>query len=125
MTVSSLSPHEPSRAAQIKDLAGFSMRSRREGDVHTISLIGEMGLASTGAVERLLLDIEASDACVIYVDLSALTFVDSTAIRMLMCAHARSRNDGNRLTLRRPPDSVLRVLRICGVDELLPFADGR
>jgi len=67
MTVSSLSPHEPSRAAQIKDLAGFSMRSRREGDVHTISLIGEMGLASTGAVERLLLDIEASDACVIYV----------------------------------------------------------
>jgi len=41
---------------------------------------------------------------------------------MLMCAHARSRNDGNRLTLRRPPDSVL---RICGVDELLPFADGR
>jgi len=125
MTVSSLSPHEPSRPAQIKNLAGFSMRSHREGDVHTISLIGEMDLASTGAVEQLLLDIEASDACVIYVDLSALTFVDSTAIRMLMCAHARSRNDGNRLTLRRPPDSVLRVLRICGVDELLPFADGR
>ena len=67
------------------------MRSRREGDVHTISLIGEMGLASTGAVERLLLDIEASDACVIYVDLSALTFVDSTAIRC-SCAlmHARA-----------------------------------
>ncbi len=84
------------------------MSSRREGDVHSINVIGEMDLATTDDVEQLLLDVEASDACVIFVDLSSVTFMDSTAIR---CAHARSRDNGSRLALRRPPDSVRRVLR--------------
>jgi len=125
MTVPSLPSQESSRAAHIKRLGEFSMSSRREGDVHTINVIGEMDLASTGDVEQQLLDVEASDACVIFVDLSAVTFIDSTAIKMLVCSHARSRDNGNRLALRRPPDSVRRVLRIYGVDGLLPFADCR
>ena len=123
MTVTSLPSQEPSRAALIKRLGAFSMRSQREGDVHTINVIGEMDVASTGDVEQLLIDVEASDACVIFVDLSTVTFMDSTAIKMLVCAHGRSRDNGNRLALRRPPDSVRRVLDICGVDGLLPFTD--
>jgi len=121
MTVTSLPSQEPSRAALIKKLGAFSMRSQREGDVHTINVIGEMDLASTGDVEQLLIDVEASDACVIFVDLSAVTFMDSSAIRMFVCAYARSRANGNRLALRRPPDSVRRVHGICGVDGLLPL----
>jgi hypothetical protein len=42
---------------------------------------------------------------------------------MLVMADARSRADGHRLRLRRPSATVLRVLRIAGVDERLPFAD--
>lgn len=49
--------------------------------------------------------------------------MDSTAIRMLVMADAHSRADSRRLSLRRPPDSVLRVLQVAGVVDGLPFAD--
>lgn len=99
----------------------FRVRSRRDGDRHTISLAGELDLASAGDVERELLSAEAGDACSILIDLRAVTFIDSSAIRLLVLANARSRADSDRLVLRSPSDCVLRALRICGVDELLAF----
>ncbi len=114
---------EGSRAEQISKLGDLSMRSRREGDVHTIMLAGEIDVANAAHVERELLRVEASDARLIVLDLSELSFIDSTGIRMLLIADARSRSDSCRLTLRRPPRQVLRVLQIAGVDERLPFAD--
>jgi anti-anti-sigma factor len=59
----------------------------------------------------------------ILLDLSELQFMDSTGIRLLIAADARSRADSDRLRLTRPPAKVFRVLCIAGVDEILPFAD--
>lgn len=76
----------------------LTMRSEREGDVHTIALFGEL-------------------------DLSGLTFMDSTGVRLLVNANTRARTDDCRLTLVRGPAAVQRVMELSGVDELLPFAD--
>jgi anti-anti-sigma factor len=111
------------RAEQFVDLGTLSMRSQRDGDTHTIGVGGEVDIASAGDLEQELLRVEATDARAIVLDLSALSFIDSTGIRMLVMADARSRADGHRLRLRRPSATVLRVLRIAGVDERLPFAD--
>ncbi len=112
-----------SRAEQIVKLGQLAMRSQREGDTHTISLIGEMDLTNAGGVEQELLRVQASDARMIVLDLSGLTFMDSTGIRLLVLAEARSRGDSDRLMLKRPPDHVHRVLCIAGIADLLPFAD--
>jgi stage II sporulation protein AA (anti-sigma F factor antagonist) len=114
---------EQSRAEHIIRLGQLSVRSRRADDVHTIALAGEMDLANAADVERELLRTEATNATKIVIDLSELTFMDSTGIRLLITAHARSRADGDRLVLIRPPARVYRVLCIAGVDGLLPFAD--
>lgn len=114
---------QQARAEQIAKLGRLSMRSQRDGEIHTISLRGELDLANAGDVEQELIGVEDSDARVILLDLSGLTFIDSTGIRLLVLADARSRGDGKRLVLRRPPEGIRRVLRITGVDELLPFAD--
>ncbi|MEA2194497.1 MAG: anti-sigma factor antagonist [Solirubrobacteraceae bacterium] len=82
-----------------------------------------MDLSNAGEVERELLNAEATDARTILVDLSGLGFMDSTGIRLLIAADARSRADGDRLRLTRPPAQVLRVLCIAGIDALLPFSD--
>ena len=112
------------RAEQIdRSSASLAMRSQRDGDVHTIALDGEIDIATAEHVEHELLRAEASDAAAIVLDLTRLTFIDSTGIRMLVMAEARTRADGRRLTLRRPPDSVMRVLHIAGVVQRLPFAD--
>jgi stage II sporulation protein AA (anti-sigma F factor antagonist) len=114
---------EQSRAGHITKLGQLSVRSSREDDVHTIALAGEMDLANAADVERELVRAEATNPARLVIDLSELTFMDSTGIRLLITAHARSRTDGDRLVLIRPPARVLRVLTIAGVDELLPFAD--
>ncbi len=101
----------------------MSVRSERDGDVHTITLTGEMDLSNAGEVEHELLHAEATDVGAIVIDLSGLTFMDSTGIRLLIAADARSRADSCRLSLTRPPAQVLRVLCIAGIDELLPFSD--
>ena len=114
---------DPSRAEQLIELGVLTLRSAREGDVHTISLSGELDLATADDVQRELERVEASDAGAIVLDLSGLMFMDSTGVRLLLTAQARSRADANRLTLLRGGPAVQRVLELSGVDALLPFAD--
>jgi anti-sigma B factor antagonist len=110
------------RAEQAVMLGRLSMRSQREGDLHTLELAGEMDLANAAEVERELLRVDRGDAGAILVDLCGLRFIDSTGIRVLVRAGARSRADGGRLVLQRAPRPVLRVLRMAGVADLLPLA---
>ena len=78
------------------------------------------GVANASDVEQELVRVEATDASSIVLYLSGLSFMDTTGIRLPICADARSRNDGNRLALRRPPPPEHRVLRIAGIDDRLP-----
>jgi stage II sporulation protein AA (anti-sigma F factor antagonist) len=110
-------------ARHVVELGLLTMSSERDGDDHTICLFGELDLASADVVEQELERVEAGDARSIVVDLSGLTFMDSTGLRLLLSAHARSRGQADRLALRRGPASVQRVVELSGVDDLLPFAD--
>lgn len=123
MTDDAVHGREPPRAAEVIDLGELTVRSTREGDVLGIALSGELDLATADGVDAELERAEASDAASIVLDLSGLTFMDSTGVRLLIQAHARSRAHGDRLTLRRGPAAVQRVMELSGVDVLLPFAD--
>ncbi len=114
---------EQSQAEHIIELGQLTVRSRRDGDVHTIALVGEMDLSNAGEVERELMHAETTDAATIRIDLSGLSFMDSTGIRLLIAADSRSRADSCRLLLTRPSAAVHRVLCIAGIDRLLPFED--
>ena len=114
---------EQSRAERIIELGHLTLRSRLQGGVYTIALTGEMDLSNAAEVERELLHAEDTDASTILIDLSGLQFMDSTGIRLLISADARSRSDSCRLRLTRPPAQVFRVLCIAGIDDLLPFSD--
>jgi anti-anti-sigma factor len=104
-------------------LGQLSMRSRREGDTHTVSVSGEMDVANAGGVEQELTRVEATDAPAIVLDLGGLTFIDSTGIRMLLMADTRSGSDSDRVILRSPSEAVLRVLHLAGLEDRLHFAD--
>lgn len=105
------------------DLGELTIRSVREGGVHTIALTGELDLATADEVDKELERVEATDAKSIVLDLSGLSFMDSTGVRLVVNAHTRSRADADRLTLRRGQAAVQRVMELSGVDVLLPFAD--
>lgn len=114
---------DQTRAERVTELGQLTVRAQREDDLYTIAITGEMDLSNAADVERELLQAEATDAGTILVDLAGLEFMDSTGIRLLVAADARSRADSCRLRLTRPPAQVFRVLCIAGVDGLLPFDD--
>jgi len=101
----------------------LTMTSERSGEIHTLCVAGELDLATCDKVERELRRLEATDARRIVLDLSGLSFMDSTGVTLILRAEARSRADSLRLRLRRGPAHVQRVFTISGVADVLPFED--
>ena len=101
---------------------GFlEVRSERDDGDHVIVLAGELDLEGAERVNQELLRAEATDARRIVLDLSNLEFIDSSGIRLILAADARSRSDGDRLVLVRGPRPVHRVFELTGVAERLTF----
>jgi anti-anti-sigma factor len=123
LTVTKEAEDNRARYEEIVELGRLHIHSERDGDVHAIALRGEFDLAHAREVEQELKRVEATDARSIILDLSGLTFLDSTGIRLILEAQVRSRDDANRLVLLRGSAMVQRVLTIAGVEKLLPFAD--
>lgn len=112
---------EPGTPAPPSSFGELTVSTERDDDVVTIRLAGELDIATAERVERVLQEAEAGDAGTIILDLSGLTFMDSTGIRLVLGAHARSRSDSNRLGLRRGSPAVQRVFDLSGVADTLPF----
>ncbi|GAC1434631.1 MAG: hypothetical protein NVSMB51_02260 [Solirubrobacteraceae bacterium] len=72
-------------------------------------------------LERRLAAAESDGSGPIIVDLAAVSFIDSSGLRSLLGAHARSERDGNRLRLTQASEPVQRVLSLAGVLETLPL----
>lgn len=84
-----------------------------------VSLAGELDLSTIPRMEMPLLS-EVSQAPVI-VDLSALSFIDSSGIAVLIRAF-RAAGAGRRMhTVIAPGSQVERVLRLAGIDRALPL----
>lgn len=104
------------------DRFGFlEVRSERSADRHVIVLKGELDLDGVERVTEELERAEASDARQIVLDLSDLTFIDSSGVRMIVCANLRSEAGGDRLRLIRGSPGVQRVFELTGVVDRLPF----
>ncbi len=114
---------EPLHALQVIALGDFSLTSQRDGGTHSIRLFGELDLATADTLEKELLRVEATDADPIIVDLSGLTFIDSTGARLLVYAAARARARSDRLALLRGGTAVQRVFQLTALEDKLPFAD--
>jgi anti-sigma B factor antagonist len=95
----------------------------RDADRHTVALSGELDISTVGRAEAALAEAESGDAHMIVLDLSGLTFMDSTGVRLALAAAARSREDSNRLRFVRGGRAVQRVFELSGVTDTLPFID--
>jgi anti-sigma B factor antagonist len=89
----------------------------RDGDARIVLLRGELDLASAPALEEALRRVESGSGRLV-VDLSELSFIDSTGIHLLLQAHLRT---AGRLSLRPGPPEVQRVLSLTKVANRLSF----
>ena len=94
----------------------------RNGLVH-VALVGELDLSTVAKVQEELRRVEASAPATVVVDLSKLTFLDSTGLRCIVTADERARADGRRIVIVRGPDAVQRVFAITRLEERLEMVD--
>jgi anti-sigma B factor antagonist len=101
----------------------FRVEARNEDRAAVVSVKGELDLASSPALEEELARIAASKVEVVIVDLRELDFMDSTGLSVLVRAHQRACDSGQRFALIKGPQQVQRLLTLTGVAEKLTVAD--
>jgi anti-anti-sigma factor len=106
----------------IDRFGSLDIHLERDGDRLVIALAGELDMHSAERVAEELHGAEATDASRIVLDLSRLEFMDSSGLRVIVNADARSRRNGDRLELIRGPAAVQRVFELTALLDRLPFA---
>jgi anti-anti-sigma factor len=95
-----------------------------DGTNATVAIFGEIDLFTVGRVEDQLRQLhETHDLTGLVVDMGAVTFMDSTGLRLLVSLMRHAGEGGYRLRLVRPAPTVHRVIEIAGLDSLLAFVD--
>ena len=109
-------PSTSKRQESAITLTGLSYTVDRTGTHPVAVLMGEIDLASIDALEDAITAIEQDAVgAEVVLDMTGVTFLDSSGLRVLVTAHDRLDTAGSRLVLRRPPSAVLRVLEITGL----------
>jgi anti-sigma B factor antagonist len=96
--------------------------ARGDGEVH-VELRGELDLSTVGKVEEELDRVEPGAPPIVVLDLSGLTFLDSSGLRCVVRADERAKEAGRRLVLVRGPDAVQKVFEITRLEERLEIVD--
>ncbi len=97
----------------------LTLTPRRDGDVLTIELVGELDMASVEALNAMLQRAERTDASRIVLDLSRCEYVDSTGLTGLLAAQRRSDQGSDRLRFRNLTGHVAEVVKLTKLDRVL------
>ena len=100
----------------------FAHEVLSEGEEARIALSGELDMAATLKLEPVVDRILDAGTRSLVLDLSELTFIDSTGMALLVGVNERAGAAGAHLTLLRPQEHVGRVLEVTGLDGLLPLS---
>ena len=94
------------------------MPASPDGDV-VVQLEGELDLGTVPMLVDALDDLLEGDPLTIELDMSQLTFIDSSGVGAYVTAFRRARAKGSRLTLGERSGPVQRVLELSGVEQAL------
>jgi anti-sigma B factor antagonist len=95
----------------------LSIRSERLGTAQHVAPQGELDIATAELLEAELAGAQTSDADTIVLDLSGLTFIDSTGLRIVLDFNERC----ERLRVIAGAPAVERLLDVVGLRERLPL----
>lgn len=89
------------------------------GDATLVTVIGVLDALALADVSRELTDAQRGQGPV-YVDLAAVSFMDSRGLGALLAANERSREGAPQVFIHRPSEAVERLLDVSGVRGVLP-----
>lgn len=100
----------------------LELHDEASGDRHVLVLSGELDLASSPTLDEALRGICTDGTEALTVDLSGLTFMDSTGLRVLLRAKELCERHGCEFLVIAGPPQIQRLFEVAGILERLPFS---
>jgi anti-sigma B factor antagonist len=94
----------------------------REG-VLIVTVSGDFDLSASQEFGRVFAELGADDLREVQIDLRPVSFIDSSGLRMLVEAEQIARERAVALRIVRGGSAVERVLKVTGLDKVLPLVD--
>ena len=104
----------------------FSVSSERQDETSgVIVLAGEVDIYTAPRFKESMLEVLDAGVNKLVIDLSGVTFIDSTALGVLIGGLRRLRDSGGEMALVVTTSPVERVLTITGLDKVFTIRDTR
>ena len=100
-----------------------SSGSVRSGEPVVVAVRGEVDLATAPELEACVSQAFEGAPSVVILDLAALTFIDSSGLRVLVTLAGDATARGSSVALRNVPSHAQRVLDLTGLADTFPSAD--
>ncbi|MFD5033828.1 STAS domain-containing protein [Streptomyces sp. NPDC058405] len=95
----------------------MGMAARQEGDAIVFAISGDLDLENIAPLATALTEAGGTVTGPVVVDLSRVSFADSTTVNVLLQAHSAL---GPRLRLAQPSAFVQRLFAVIGLEQALP-----
>ncbi len=100
----------------------LELHDHASGFRHVLVLSGELDMASSPAVDEAVRRICTGPTEALTVDLSRLTFMDSTGLRVVLLANELCEGHGCEFHVVPGPEQIQRLFEVTGILERLPFS---
>lgn len=94
------------------------LETHERGDVTVVAVKGEVDLFTAPNLKDRIADLVSGGQSRLAIDLAGVEFMDSTGLGVLIGGLKRCKEAGGSLTLVAPPEPVLKVLSITGLDKV-------
>ena len=103
----------------------FDMVVEKDGAVQFVRLSGEFDMLYERRFDQVIREHPLDGIAKVILDLSNVTFIDSTGLRSILRYWSNVRRRGFELAIVPGPPQVQRVLAATGVDKVLPSVEAR
>lgn len=100
---------------------GLEITVSHQGTTSTLQLAGECDIAQQERIHERLQEIRAARPECVVLDLSRLSFIDSTGLSIVIGLQKWTEANGVRLVICRGPKAVQRIFELTGLGSTLPF----
>ena len=104
-------------------MLNFDLETETEGSSALIRIRGDLDLQVVDQVTDALTRIESEEPELLVIDLSRLTFMDSSGMGTVAAAHIRASEAGRRFAIVRPPAGVRQAFDRTGLNEVIKVTD--
>jgi len=100
----------------------FSIEKRFAGDTPVVVVAGEIDVATAPQLREVLHEVIAQGQATVVLDLLPVTFLDSTALGVLVGALKRCRELGGELHVVVSDPRIMKIFEITGLTNVFPIA---